>query len=197
MNKKKKITANEFTNVRDIRDIFLYTKNGYILCYLHVYPYNIDLLSTEERKAKTTMLSRSFDSDRKDFAYFSFPREIDLEVYKKDIKTKFDQCLNDFGRKHILNEMVLQAAELETNGENYEHQHYIKLWKLLGSDAKDAERDLRMRINEFADRYRMVGIRTEILQAAEIIKMCNLFGNGQQAPYDVPMDAFYESLLLL
>lgn len=195
--KNKKQSANDFVNVRDIKHIYLYTKNGYTMCYLKVYPYNIDLLSDEEREAKTNMLASSFDSDRKDFAYFSLPREIDLERYKQHIKSTYDGCLGDFGRKHILGELIQQATDLESNGENYEHQQFIKLWKLNGSDQRETERILRTRLTEFKDRYAMAGIKTEILNSDEILKMCNLFGNATQAPYDVPVNTMYDPLLLM
>ena len=197
MAKVEKITANEFTNVKDIRDIFLYTRNGYIFCYLKMYSYNIDLLSTEEKAGKTDMLAKSFDGDRKDFAYFSFPREVDLDKYKQSIKQKYDNAFNDYGRKHILSELILQATELETNGENYEHQQYIKIWKMAGSNPKEAERALRTRIIEFQERYAMAGIRSEVIGTDEIIKMCNLFGNPNQAPFDVPANLYYEPVMML
>lgn len=197
MGKNNKITANEFTNVKDIRDIFLYTRNGYIFCYLKVYPFNIDLLSDEEKAGKTDMLAKSFDGDRKDFAYFSYPREIDLDSYKQSLKKQYDTAFNNYGRKHILSELIQQATELETNGENYEHQQYIKIWKMAGNNKKETERDLRTRITEFQYRYDMVGIRTDIIKSDEIIKMCNLFGNSQQAPFDVPMNTIYEPMMIL
>lgn len=192
-----KVSANEFANVRDIRGIFLYTKDGSVMCYLKMHPYNISLLSKEEKAGRTDVLAKSFDGDRKDFAYFAFPREIDLDDYKRDIKKKYDGAFHDFGRKHILNEMMMQATELETNGENYEHQHYIKLWRSAGSDVRETERFLRTRLAEFQERYAAAGIQTEILESGEIIKMCSLFGNAQQAPFDVPANAAYEPMMLL
>ena len=79
-------TANEFVNVKDIKRKFLYTKDGYVMVYLRIYPYNLDLLSQEERRAKAAALAASFDGDRKDFVYFTFPREIDLDKYKNTLK---------------------------------------------------------------------------------------------------------------
>lgn len=197
MAKKIKQTANDLTNVRDIKDIYLYTKNGYILCYLKIYKYNIDLLSREEKAAKTNTLSRSFGADKKDFAYFSLPRELDLDKYKHHISELRSSYINDYGRKRILNDLLLQAVDLETNGENYDHQHFVKIWKNVGSDVREAERALRIRIRDLKDYYEMVGIRTEILNMNEIIKMCNLFGNSVQAPFDVPIHPKYEPVMFI
>lgn len=191
----KQLSANQLTNVKNIKDIFLYTKNNYVLCYLRIFSYNLDLLSMEERKAKTANLSASFDGDRKDFVYTTYPREIDLDSYKNSLKSKYSEELTDLGRKHLLQEMIYEAAELASNGENYEHQHFIKIWKSIGSEKTEAEKELRQRAEEFRARYEMVGIHAEILKSTEILKMCNLFGNSTQAPFDnVPGSLTYEPI---
>ena len=192
----EKLTANQLVNVRDIKDIYLYTKSGYVLCYLKVYFYNIDLLSDEDKAAKTDILAKSFDADRKDWVYFSYPREVDLNPYKKHVKSIYDES-ESFGRKHILSEILQDAVELETNGENYEHQQFIKIWRRAGSDIRETERALRTRITEFKERYRDAGIRTEILQADGIMDMCTLFGNSSQALWDIPSDTVYEPVMML
>ena len=84
----EKITANEFTNVRDIKDIFLYTKDNYIMAYLQVFPFNLDLLPLQEQASLTRKLAASFEGDRKDFVYFTYPREIDLDDYKNNLKNR-------------------------------------------------------------------------------------------------------------
>lgn len=176
-------TANEFTNVKDIKGTVLYTKDNYILSYLRIFFYNIDLLSLVEKKSKTAILSSSFEGDRKDFAYVTYPREIDLDTYIGSLKKYYNEELNNLGRKHLLKEMILEASELASSGENYEHQHFIKLWRFAGTDKDEAESALNVRVEEFKSRYSSVGIHVEILKEHEIIKMCNLFGNALQAPY--------------
>ena len=81
-------TANEFVNVKEIHDIFLYTKDNYIFCYLRIYPFNLDLLAEEERESIASRLAAAFDGDRKDFCYCTLPRELDLDKYKNFLKQK-------------------------------------------------------------------------------------------------------------
>lgn len=181
---ERKMTANEFTNVKDIKKIYLYTKDGYVFCYLRIYSFNLDLLSPEEKRQLTASLAASFDGDRKDFVYFTFPREIDLDKYKSTLKAKYTEEMASLGRKHILRIMLQEAAELATNGENYEHQHFIKIWKKVSVERSDAEQEIRQRIEEFRARYAAAGIPCEIMQASDILKMCNLFGNALQAPFE-------------
>lgn len=195
MTPEHKMTANEFTNVKDIRGMFLYTKDGYIMSYLRVHYLNLDLLSEEERRSKTDNLSRSFEADRRNWVYTSFPREIDLDRYKAELKTRYQAETEHIGRRHILAEILLEGNYLATNGENYEHQHFIKLWKKQGHNRTDSEKELRDRVMEFAERYGSVGINTEVLGEQDIIRMCNLYGNAFQAAYDVPVaNMWYEQI---
>ena len=170
---ERKMTANEFTNVKDIKKIYLYTKDGYVFCYLRIYSFNLDLLSPEEKRQLTASLAASFDGDRKDFVYFTFPREIDLDKYKSTLKAKYTEEMASLGRKHILRIMLQEAAELATNGE-----------KKVSVERSDAEQEIRQRIEEFRARYAAAGIPCEIMQAPDILKMCNLFGNALQAPFE-------------
>lgn len=184
----QQVTANEFVNVKDIKDNFLYSKAGYLFGYLRVFPYNLDLLSKEERELNTQTLSSSYDGDRKSFDYLSFPREIDLDGYKNALKERYQAELNSLSKRQLLTIMMQVAQKLSTSGENFEHQHFIKLWQKIGNHEPEARHDLFVRLEEFKNRYAAVGIITEILSEQEIIKLCNLFGNSQQTSFEVVDD---------
>lgn len=196
MGRKMEITANEFVNVKDIKDIFLYTRDNYIFCFLRIYPFNIDLISEEERQILTHQLAASFDGDRADWVYQTFPREVDLDNYKDFLNTSRQKiveeqlvCVKDdsIGRKRIIDDQIIRASELSMNGENFEHQHFFKVWKKMdqGDNKAQVEAELRERIKSFRDRYESVQIKCEILKDKEIIKLCNLFGNGQLSGYEI------------
>ena len=177
--------ARDFTDIRDIAAQFLYTKTGYIFIYLKINPYNLDLLSNEEKKVKTDVLSLSFDGDRRDFDYCTFPRPIDLDDYKNFLKDAYSSELQTIEKRRLLSIMLQEAANLSTSGENFEHQHFIKLWREIGNNENDARNELRERAREFKERYSSIGVETEILEEKGIINLCNLFYNSQQVSYDV------------
>jgi len=194
----KEQKANDFTNVKDIKDIFLYTKDNFIMCYLQVYPLNIDLMTKEDLKAKTEHFTSTFKDDRKKFVYFTLPREIDLDQYKNELKEIYNDEMANPGRKRILREMILECVELSSNEENYEHQHFIKIWGKIGLHKEDTERELKERIEEFKTRYLMNEITVEIIKGQKILKMCNLFSNAIQAPYEMlGQGSFYETPICL
>ena len=190
-----RITANEFMGVKDIRGCYLYRTDGYIMAYLRVYFLNLDLLSDEDRRAKTDVLTHAFESERKNFVYEAYPREIDLDKYKNELKNRYKEELNHIGKRHVLTMMLNEAIELASNGENFEHVHFIKLWSDGKRNRLDSEKELKDRLADFQKRYADVGVRTEILNEQEIIKICSLYGNAVQAVYDVPVsNRLYEQI---
>lgn len=190
------MTANEFVNVKDVRDIFLYTKDDYVIdtvsgkyvfVYLRIFPFNIDLLSEEEKAVLTNKISAEFDGDRKNFEYDSLPRELDLDKYKNFLKEKRVQEIENLGKKHIIDELLIQATIYSSNHENYEHQQYYKLWQEINqyTSKAQAEAELRERIIRIYDIYKNAEIECEILQEKDIIKLCNLYSNSRSANYDI------------
>ena len=186
---KEKKTANSLVDVADIDGCFLYRKDDYILGYLRIGSINLELLSSEELLALTQRLSMSFEGDRNNFDYFTLPSQVNLDPNKDFIK-EMRQGTDDLGKRKGLTLMMQEMTRLSTSGENFEHQHIVKLWKKIGSNIKDTEKDLRNRLSDFRERYQAVGIPCEILKDKEIIKLCNLFGNPLQAPYTGEVSKF-------
>lgn len=185
---ERKLTVRDFVDAADIRGQFLYRKDGYILTYLRVYPYNLELMTEESRKGVTNNLAATFKEDKQDFDYFSLPREIDLDKYKINLKERYQQEMV-IGKRRLINMMMEQCAALVMKGENYEHQHFIRIWRLANVSEKNrVEEVLAERIKEFETRYRNAGIHCEILQEAEIVKLCNMFGNNIHASHEVVDD---------
>lgn len=191
------VPTRDFVDAVDVKGIYLYRKDGYILSYLRVYSFNLDLLPLEDKRAKTDMQAAGFKEDGKAFVYFTLPREIDLDRYKENLKKRYKRA-DTIGKRHLIENDMEQCAELTTNGENYEHQHFIRIWKQGSSDRVNAENELKDRINDFKRLYRNVGIKAEILQEQEIVKLCNLFGNSLQASFEnVEASTMYTPILQL
>ncbi|WP_347460405.1 hypothetical protein [Clostridium sp. DMHC 10] len=58
-NKEQK-TANEFVNVKDVKERYLYTRDGYIIMYIKINPISIDLLSEREKKLYVRLSQQNF-----------------------------------------------------------------------------------------------------------------------------------------
>lgn len=194
MKKDIEMTSNELIGVLDIKDNFLYTTNGYLICYVSVGAINIDLLSEEEKSKYVENLSMSFMDDRKDFVHFSIPSQVNLDPLKENIRNLYMNT-EDKPRRRGLNIMLKELMYLSTSGTNFEHQHFIKMWKKIGSNIKDTKRELIVRAEEFKERYMTLGVVSQILKESEIIRMANLFGNPAQAAYmRMSENDFYEMI---
>jgi len=60
-------TANEFINVVDIKDRFLYTRDGQIIVYIKINPISIDLFSDAEKEQMCRALTAEISSMQKPF----------------------------------------------------------------------------------------------------------------------------------
>jgi len=194
----KNITVNEYVNVKNIRNEFIYTKDGYIIGFLKIPFVNIGLLSREALRARTSNMTAAWNGDKKDFTYISLPRELDLDNYKGFLKDKYTQEIENIGRRKILSLMILEGTKLSTSGENYEHLQYIKLWEPVGTNIKRAEEILKERLQDYRIRFSLAGSEPEILKKSDLVKLCNLFSNSNQASYEnVEKNMMYTPITLI
>lgn len=182
-NKDKELTANEETNVRDIKNGLIYTKDNILITYLYLLPVNIELFSESEKESITTTLSAEFKGEKKCFSYLIIPRPVDMESYLTQLVELCDEE-NNRNRKEILNEMIREAEEKIMSDSSYEHQVYIQLWNDYdGSSMDEAKKtnELEERILQFEKRYMSVQMQVRRLEDSELIKLCNLFANSNTA----------------
>ena len=182
-----KMAVRDFVDAADVKGNFLYRKDGVILAYLRIYFFNIELMNQAERRALSNNLAAQFKADRKDFVYTTLPREVDMDKYRQSLKERHGSEI-DLGRRQLLTIMMNQSQRLISAGENYEHQHYIKIWAhSTAAGRKKVEERLAERISQFEAIYKSVGIKCEIMGEQDIVKLCNLYGNSLNASME-PMD---------
>ena len=178
------LTANELTNVKDIKNNLIYTKDNYIISYLKLATINIDLLSKLEKEAKCEVLTAEFKGENKPFSILVIPRTIDMENYISDLNNRYDEELHNVTRRKILSEMIREATEKVLDNNNYEHQFYIQLWeKYDTSNLEYAEKILHERMNDIKNRYESIAVNTTELDNVELIRLCNLFANSSRAMF--------------
>src|SRR5690348_11478834 len=71
-------TAQQFVNVRDIQGNFLYTQEGWSLCYLRLFPISLDLLSAAEKRLLINKLTAELSSIRFPFKFLAVSRPVDI-----------------------------------------------------------------------------------------------------------------------
>lgn len=175
----EKITANDLTDVRDIVRNVLFTKSGFTIGFLRLYPINIELLTQMEKTNLCDTLTSKFKPEKQPFTIISIPRTIDMDQYMNFLVEKYDNEMSNPKRKMLLNAMISEATEMVMNGQNYEHQFYIKVWEK--TDQKNSYQKIEERLNDFYNRYSSIQNQTKRLDDIEIIKLCNLYGNNNTA----------------
>lgn len=170
---KEQITAQEFTNVSDIKGNILYSRNGFIFKYLRIMPVSTDLMSKNERQILTEQLTGELSLEKEPFHFISVGRPVDVQPYLEYYSQLKGETSNDI-RRILLQEAANTMTEFAFGNEVSENHFYFYLYKRLEDEA---EKELTKRMYSFAEHFENVGVKTTILNNNEIIMLCNLVNN--------------------
>jgi hypothetical protein len=166
-------TAQEFINVMDIKDNFLYTLDGYVMSYINITPLSIELLSEKEKENLEISITAEFRNLDKPFKFIAASRPVDisglLEEYKKIISESDNQV-----QKILLRKEIYVMSDYALSGEVLQRKFYIMLWEKYRSGIED---ELLKRTKDFAKRFENNNIKSSILGKSEIITVINLINN--------------------
>jgi len=175
---QNQVTANEFVNVRDIHDRFLYTRDGQIIAYIKISPISIDLFSDNEKEQMCRVLTAELSSVQKPFKFLAVSRPVDITPLVNEY-TELLSKTSDQKQKELLRNEILVISNYATSGEVIERQFYIMLWNKY---REGIEPELLKECNEFIQKFGSVKIHCDIIKEQEIVRLCNLVNN--------PADAF-------
>ena len=173
----KILTAQQFINVKDIRGKTLFTKDGYVFCYIKIYPVSIDLLSENEKMSLCESLSAEISSERKPFKFFAISRPVDISALIDENMAIYTQS-NDIVQKTLLSEEVGVYNHYALSGNVIERQFYLIIWEKINEDA---EHTLIKRAKELIGKLSNCNVSAEIINSQQIIQLCNLFANPSYA----------------
>ncbi|UZQ48870.1 hypothetical protein [Clostridium kluyveri] len=174
---KEQKTANEFVNVKDIKDRFLYTMDGQIVMYIKINPISIDLLSEREKKQLCKTLTAELSSEQKPFKFLAVSRPVDISPLINEY-TQIISSTSDQKQKDLLRNEMLVMSNYALSGDVVERQFYIMLWERYEDGI---ERDMTRRCYEFVSKFESGNIRCEILKEQDIVRLCNLVNNPAYA----------------
>ncbi|QAA32752.1 hypothetical protein [Clostridium manihotivorum] len=176
INKEQK-TANDFVNVKEIKDRFLYTRDGQIIMYIKINPISIDLLSEREKKQLCKTLTAELSSEQKPFKFLAVSRPVDISPLINEY-TQIISSTSDQKQKDLLRNEMLVMSNYALSGDVVERQFYIMLWEKYEDGI---ERDMTRRCYEFVSKFESGNIRCEILKEQDIVRLCNLVNNPAYA----------------
>ncbi|MGV8146773.1 MAG: hypothetical protein ACLKAK_12995 [Alkaliphilus sp.] len=170
---KSQTTANEFINVKDINDRFLYTRDGQIIVYIKINPISIDLFSDAEKEQICNVLTAELSSIKKPFKFLAVSRPVDISPLINEY-TKLLSETNNQKQKELLRNEMMVMSNYATTGEVVERKFYIMLWD---KHMQNSEADMLKEANEFASKLTSGNTSCDILEEQEIVRLCNLINN--------------------
>lgn len=165
-------TANEFVNVKDIKDKFLYTRDNMVLCFLKINPISIDLFSKSEKNLIIKQLTADISGIQHPFKFIAVSRPVDISP----LITELSELLttSDIKQKELLKQEILEMSTFALSGEVVERQFYIVLWE---NDDEGAQKDLLVRAKDLSSNFIDNSIGCDILEQQDIVRLCNLINN--------------------
>jgi len=170
---EKQKTAQEFVNVKDIHDNFLYTRDGQIIAYIKIHPISIDLFSDSEKEQISKVLTAELSSVQKPFKFLAVSRPVDITPLVKEYQSLLSET-TDQKQKELLRNEIMEISNFATSGEVIERNFFIMLWSPY---RQGVEPDLIKVCKEMIQKFESVNISTDIIKEQEIVRLCNLINN--------------------
>ena len=190
---QKKITANDFVNVRDIHDTILYTKDNYIFSYVKLFPISIDLLSASEKDLMINTLTAELSSETKPFQFFAISQTVDMSRLINSLYEVLNDTSNNTRRKLINNE-INKIASFTMSGDIVERQFFIIIWERLSDENTQI---LKRRATELAYKFQSCSVNAEVLQQNGIYHLIKLFAHPQSGHLDITDDNYHPTIPFL
>jgi hypothetical protein len=173
VNNNNDLTVQEFLNVKEIRDTFLYTLDGYLISYIKVNSISIDLLSDMEKKVLTRKLTDEFSEIDEPFIFMAVSRPVDITPLVNEY-VEMMHSTDDPIRKELLRNEIKVISEFSLSGEVVQREFFYKIWE---KNQEAAESNLRKRVEDMMNKLESAGLICEVLKRHSIIRLCNLVNN--------------------
>ena len=171
LKKEEEQSLNEFFNVKNIKENFLYTLDGQVIQFIKVEPINIELLTDDELESKMNFSSIEFSEEQQPYKILVIPRAVDISEHieeQEELKRKID---DDVGIE-IINNRIISTTEIVENKNIIENEFYIMIYD---SYKDNIENELMKRANNWINRLKNCGYRSDLLYEREIILLIKSF----------------------
>lgn len=173
-------TAQEFVNVKDIHDRFLYTRDGQIIAYIKIHPISIDLFSDSEKEQISKVLTAELSSVQKPFKFLAVSRPVDITPLVNEYQSLLSET-TDQKQKELLRHEIMEISNFATSGEVIERNFFIMLWSRY---QEGIDSDLIKECQEMIQKFESVNIHCDIIKEQEITRLCNSINNPAYIYYE-------------
>ncbi len=170
-NKSNNQSLNEFLNIKNIKESFLYSLDGQVIQFIKVEPINIGLLSEEELESKMNFTSIEFSEEQRPYKIIVIPRAVDISEFIRE-QEELKKVVNDDVSIEIINNRIIATTEIVENKNIIENEFYVMLFD---TSKENVENELMKRANNWINRLKNCGYRSELLEEKEIILLMKSF----------------------
>lgn len=168
---KKIQSLNEFLNIKDIKENYLYTLDEQVISFIKVNPMNIELLSDKELESKMDLSSIEFSNEQYPYKIMVIPRAVDISDYIREQEELKDKLTDDICIE-IINNRIISITEMIENKNIIENEFYIMIFE---SNKNNVEIELNKRANNWINRLKNCGLKSELLEERDIILIIKSF----------------------
>lgn len=169
--KNKSKSLNEFLNIKNIDENFLYTLDNKVITFIKVYPINTELFSEEELENKMDSMSVEFSNEQYAYSIFVIPRKVDISEYVKE-QEELKKNIQDEISIKIVEKRIIATHELVADKNIIENEFYLYIWE---EDSDNVKEKILKRANNWKKRFKDCGFETEILEKTQIILLAKSF----------------------
>ena len=169
--KKTEQTLNEFLNIKDIKNNYLYTLDEQVIVFIKVNPINIELLSDSELERKMDSNSIEFSNEQYPYKIMVIPRAVDISEHIRE-QEQLKKTLDDDVCIEIINNRIIATTEIVENKNIIENEFYIMLYD---NYRDNIENELNKRVNSWINRLNNCELKCEVLEERDIILLIKSF----------------------
>ena len=164
-------SLNQFLNIKDIKGNYLYTLDEQVISFIKVNPMNIELLSDKELETKMDFASIEFSNEQFPYKIIVIPRAVDISDYIREQEELRNKLTNDVCIE-IINNRIISTTEMIENKNIIENEFYIMIFD---ANKDNIEIELNKRANNWINRMKNCGLKSEILEERDIILLVKSF----------------------
>ena len=177
-------TCNVEVWILDIRNNYIYTMDGNTLTILKIETINTSLLTNKEKVNLINELSSNLADENEEMKFYIMPSAIDITKFQENI-LEISENVNDPIRKRLLREELQDMQIRSLNGEICKKQCFLIIYKKTDDNC---EKELLKRSIALEQKFSNCGIKLELLDETELIRVCNSFLNMNYATRENELD---------
>lgn len=179
-------SCNQEIGILDIINNYIYTNDGYTIAILKIETINTSLLTNKEKINLINDLASNISDETEEMKFYIVPSAIDITRFQDNI-LKLSEETNNPIRKRLLRDELQEMQMRSLNGEISKKQCYLIIYKKTDDNC---EKELLKRSIGLEQKFSNCGIKLELLDESELIRVCNGFLNINYATreHDLEME---------